>query len=44
MDAILKLFLSHLTDFLAMAAYPIFFRALKTIIMPNSKLLTESEQ
>ena len=27
-----------------MAPYPIFFRALKTIIMPNFMLLTESEQ
>ena len=36
-------YFSHLTDFLAMAPYPIFFRALKTIIMPNFILLTESE-
>ena len=27
-----------------MALYPIFFRALKTIIMPSFMLLTESEQ
>ena len=27
-----------------MAPYPIFFRALKTIILPNFMLLTESEQ
>ena len=27
-----------------MAPYPIFFRVLKTIIMPNFMLLTESEQ
>ena len=27
-----------------MAPYPFFFRALKTIIMPNFLLLTESEQ
>ena len=27
-----------------MAPYPIFLRALKTIIMPNFMLLTESEQ
>ena len=39
-----KSYFSHLTDFLAMAPYPIFFRALKTIIMPNFMLLTESEQ
>ena len=44
MAAILKLLISHLTDVLAMAPYPIFFRALKTIIMPNFMLLTESEQ
>ena len=37
-------YFSHLTDFSAMAPYPIFFRALKTIIMPNFMLLTESEQ
>ena len=37
-------YFSHLTDFLEMAPYPIFFRALKTIIMPNFMLLTESEQ
>ena len=37
-------YFSHLTDFSAMAPYPIFFRALKTIIMPNFILLTESEQ
>ena len=34
----------HLTDFSAMAPYPTFFRALKTIIMPNVMPLTESEQ
>ena len=39
-----KSYFSHLTDFSAMAPYPIFFRALKTIIMPNFMLLTESEQ
>ena len=39
-----KSYFSHLTDFLAMAPYRIFFRALKTIIMPNFMLLTESEQ
>ena len=33
-----------LSDVLAMAPYPIFFGALKTIIMPNFMLLTESEQ
>ena len=31
-------------DFLMMAPYPIFFRALKTSIMLNFMLLTESEQ
>ena len=39
-----KSYFSHLTDFSAMAPYPIFFRALKTIITPNFMLLTESEQ
>ena len=39
-----KSYFSHLTDSLEMAPYPIFFRALKTIIMPNFMLLTESEQ
>ena len=39
-----KSYFSHLTDFLAMAPYPVFFRALETIIMPNFMLLTESEQ
>ena len=34
----------HLTDFLVMAPYPIFLKALKTVIMRNLMLLTESEQ
>ena len=39
-----KSYFTHLTDFYGDGTISYLFRALKTIIMPNFMLLTESEQ